>query len=640
MSSWLALAAAAIPLACAAAEPDLLLELRLDPATRELAAVAELAHSPADFRFVPHKSLSVRSATRLASGKLRIEYGGTLPALERNIDFRGVLQALPPMASPEGTYLGSGSGWYPQPAALFTYRVRLVLEGRQKGLVAGRLLSEEQKEDLYSATFEFLVPSDGIDLMAGPYEVREKLAALPDGKPVRLRTYFFADLAGLAEGYLDDSARYVERYSKAIGAYPFSEFSVVASPLPSGFGMPTLTYIGAQVLKLPFIRASSLGHEVLHNWWGNGVLVEYAGGNWAEGLTTFMADYAYKEGESPEAARDMRLSWLRDLTAVPAGEQRSLAAFRSRAHGADAVVGYGKSAMLFFMLRDAIGEEAFTRGIRRFWDEKRFKTASWDDLRAAFEQASGRKLGVFFEQWLTRPGAPAVRVLSAQGERNLQVTLEQAKPAYSLRLPLEITFDSGSETRWVEIERERQAVSMQFKDRPRGVRLDPQLRVYRLLEREELPPILRQWFLARSPAVIFATKTKSGVMLAERLFESPYREVQALNGNAPVLIMGLHEELDRALARLSLPPRPALLTGKGSAQVWTVQGSASPVAVVSAKDEAALEALVRPLPHYGAQSYLAFEGARAIERGTWPPIAKSVPVTSSILPGADSPVPR
>src|SRR4030095_15345933 len=151
----------------------------------------------------------------------------------------------------------------------------------------------------------------------------------------------------------------------------------------------------------------------------------YAGGNWAEGLTTFMADYAYKEGESPEAARDMRLSWLRDLAALPAGEQSSLAAFRSRAHGADAVVGYGKSAMLFFMLRDTIGEEVFTRGIRRFWDEKRFKTASWNDLRAAFEQASGRKLGAFFEQWLTRPGAPAVRVLSAQGERNLQVTLEQ-----------------------------------------------------------------------------------------------------------------------------------------------------------------------------------------------------------------------
>ena len=139
MSRWFALAAA-IPLACAAAEPDLALDVRLDPATREFSAVAELARAPADFRFVPHKSLSVRSANRLTSGKLRIEYGGVLPALERSIDFRGVLRVLPPMASPEGTYLGSASGWYPQPAELFTYRVRLSLKGRQRGLVAGKLL--------------------------------------------------------------------------------------------------------------------------------------------------------------------------------------------------------------------------------------------------------------------------------------------------------------------------------------------------------------------------------------------------------------------------------------------------------------------------------------------------------------------
>ncbi len=630
MRSWLAAAGAALSLACTAAEPDLALEVRLDPVSREFSAVAELAKPPADFRFVPHKSLSVRSTTRLASGTLRIEYGGVLPPLERNIDFRGVLQALPPMASPEGSYLGSASGWYPQPAALFTYRVKISLKGPkggQKGLVAGRLLGEKTEDDSYEAIYQYDVPSDGIDLMAGPYEVREKLAALAGGKQVRLRTYFFSDLASLADAYLDDSARYIERYSKAIGAYPFSEFSVVASPLPSGFGMPTLTYIGAQVLKLPFIRATSLGHEVLHNWWGNGVLADYSRGNWAEGLTTFMADYAYKEGESPDAARDMRLAWLRDLAAVPPAEQRPLAAFRSRAHGADAVVGYGKSAMLFFMLRDAIGEEAFARGVRRFWEQNRFRTASWNELRAAFERESGRKLGPFFEQWLSRAGAPSVRIVSARGERNLQVSLEQAQPRYSLRLPLEIRFDRRSETRWVEIERERQTVSLQFNDSPRAVRLDPELRVYRLLERAELPPILRQWFLARSPAVLFPRKSSSAAMLAQRLFESPYREVQDLASHDPVLIVGLQEDVDRALTRLSLPSRPSMLAGRGTAQVWTVQGSATPVAVISAKDEAALEALARPLPHYGAQSYLAFEGARAIERGAWPPVANAVRVT-------------
>jgi hypothetical protein len=462
--------------------------------------------------------------------------------------------------------------------------------------------------------------------MAGPYEVREKFASLGDGRRVRLRTYFFADLAPLAEGYLDDSARYLARYDRAIGAYPFSEFSVVASPLPSGFGMPTLTYIGAAVLKLPFIRATSLGHEVLHNWWGNGVLVDYARGNWSEGLTTFMADYAYKEDESAQAARDMRLSWLRDLAALAGEAQRPLAAFRSRAHGADAVVGYGKSAMLFFMLRDAIGEEAFARGIRRFWQERRFEAASWDDLRAALEQASGRELRAFFAQWLERAGAPSVRIVSSHFEKGLlQVNLEQAAPAYALRLPIQLLFEKGPQTRWVELQREKETVHLKLAEAPRAVRLDPELRVYRRLERDELPPILRQWFVARSPAVLFASSRKIGQDLAQRLLESPYREVDKVEGEA-VLIVGLHEAVDAALERLGLPPRPAMLAGKGTAQVWTVQGVQTPVAVVSARDEAALAALLRPLPHYGSQSWLAFDGARVLERGAWPPAARTVPV--------------
>jgi aminopeptidase N len=621
MRRWLAAgAAAAASLACAAAEPDLVLDVRLDPASRELAATALLARPPRDFRFAPHESLKVRRTTHLPGGALRIEYAGVLPALDRGIDFRGVLQALPPMAAPEGSFLGSGSGWYPQPAPLFTYRVNVEVPAGQRALVAGRLVAERSANGSYQALFEYAAPAEGIDLMAGPYEIKERFHG-----HVRLRTYFFPQLAPLADGYLDDAQAYLQRYSSLIGAYPFSGFSVVASPLPSGFGMPTLTYLGAQVLRLPFIRSTSLPHEVLHNWWGNGVLVDHARGNWSEGLTTFMADYALKEDESAEAARDMRLGWLRDMAALEASAQRPLASFRSREHGADAVLGYGKSAMLFFMLRDAIGEEAFARGLRAFWDANRFKAASWEELRAAFEQASGRELGGFFSQWLERPGAPEVRIVAAGYDGALQLEIAQTPPAYALRLPVKISFDSGNETRWIEISREEEAVRLDVAAEPRAVRLDPELRVYRLLEPEELPPILRQWIVASSPTVLLPGKIEAAVTLARAFFESPFREV-AHAGREPLLVVGLHEEVDAALERLGLPPRPPEVGRKGTAQVWTVRGSATPVAVVSAKDAASLAALERPLPHYGSQSWLAFEGARAVARGTWPPAPRLVRV--------------
>jgi len=77
--------------------------------------------------------------------------------------------------------------------------------------------------------------------------------------------------------------------------------------------------------------------------------------------------------------------------------------------------------------------------------------------------------------------------------------------------------------------------------------------------------------------------------------------------------------VDRWLQRHGLPPRPAPVAGKGTAQVWTqARERAGPLAIVSADDTAALAALARPLPHYGRQSYLAFDSAKVVERGVWP----------------------
>ena len=216
---------------------------------------------------------------------------------------------------------------------------------------------------------------------------------------------------------------------------------------------------------------------MLHNWWGNGVMVDYARGNWSEGLTTFMADYAYKEAESPAGAREMRLGWLRDFAAVPAGSHQALDDFRSRTHGAAAAVGYGKAAMVFVMLRDAIGEEAFARGIRLFWERERFRVAGWPQLQEAFEEASGRPLEAFFRQWLTLRGGPALRLERAQlvaaagtsaGERDavrapqpdvpaaaryrLRVELAQPQPAYALRVPVQVSAGERHETRWIDID--------------------------------------------------------------------------------------------------------------------------------------------------------------------------------------------
>jgi len=636
------------------------LEVELDPAARRFHARAEIA-ATGEFAFTLHRSLAVLKTS--ANGEavparivessehlrrwhivsppgatVRIEYGGTLPALDRTLDHRGVLAARGPMASAEGSFLPSGSGWYPEPAARFSYRVRIVLPPGQRGLVAGRLASESISGagGRNQAVFEFGQPAEGIDFMAGPYSVRERLIERAGRAPLRLRTYFFADLEPLADGYLEDSARYIALYSHEIGDYPFDAFSVVASPLPTGFGMPTLTYIGRDVLKLPFIRATSLGHEVLHNWWGNGVYVDYASGNWSEGLTTFMADYFYKERESAAAAREMRLAWLRDFASVPENAHQPLSAFRARTHGAEAIVGYSKAAIVFLMLRDEIGETAFRAGVRAFWKAQQFKSASWNDLRRAFEETSGRALGSFFEQWLQRSVGPALKIVDARPEdgKTIAVAIEQSAPPYALSVPIDIVAQNRAETHRVPVDRDRTVVTIAPGFAADGVRLDPDFRLWRKLDPQTLPPILRQWIVARAPHLAVVSRSadleRAAQAVSERLFERPATRIGSVDGEGePLLIVGLADDVDRALATSRLPPRPAAVALRGSVQVWTIAGRhppQAPIAVASARDAGSLLAIARSLPHYGTQSWLVYDGARVVERGVWPVEVPVVPV--------------
>ena len=571
-------------------------------------------------------------ASKRGSRNIEMRWRGRIAPLDPAQDHRQTLGRPVAVTGSDGTFLPSGANWYPQvgdsPAS---YRVKLDLPSGQRGLVPGTLIEESHSGGRYRATFEFPRPAYGIDLMAGPYRIESRDIRTAAGRALTLRTYLHPSVTHLSSDYLDSVKDYVDLYESWIGAYPFTQFSVVSSPTPTGFGMPTLTYLGESVLKLPFIRSTSLGHEVLHNWWGNGVYADYARGNWSEGLTTLMADYFYQERASAAAAREMRLGWLRDFVAIPEGQDRPLTEFTSRTHGASQIVGYGKSAMVFLMLRDWIGEQDFNRGLRAFWEEHRFRVAGWAHLRRAFEAASGRDLSRFFSQWLERRGAPSVRIVHASHSTSsagfkVNVTIEQPTPAYAVRIPIAVRTEVGEETRFVEIERERETLTLEVAARPTALVLDPEFRLFRLLAAAEAPAILRRIIVAPKVDVAIAAPgeewRKAAGSLATALLDSAPRflaDTEAPANGAPLLVLGRHEEVDQWLARQRLPPRPASLAGKGTAQVWVLdRPSGAPLAVVSARDRSAVDALARPLPHYGRNSYLVFDNARVIERGVWP----------------------
>ena len=106
----------------------------------------------------------------------------------------------------------------------------------------------------------------------------------------------------LAVKYLDATGPYIAMYGQLFGAYPYAKFALVENFWETGYGMPSFTLLGSKVIRLPFILTSSYPHEILHNWWGNGVYVEPAGGNWSEGLTAYLADHLFAEQNGGGAA--------------------------------------------------------------------------------------------------------------------------------------------------------------------------------------------------------------------------------------------------------------------------------------------------------------------------------------------------
>jgi aminopeptidase N len=529
--------------------------------------------------------------------------------------------------SPDGGYLFESASWIPLTGdERVSYRLRVEVPVSHRAVATGRLTDEKIGKTTYSARFSADNSLDLPALFVGPYVVQQR-----QSDDIRLRTYFHRDVAALSEIYLNDSARYLKRYQALVGPYPYRDFHVISAPVSVGLGFPNLTYIGRRILPLPFIRARSLAHEVLHNWWGNGVTIDYRTGNWAEGLTTYMADYALADEKDPEQGRQMRLGWLRDYAALPVDRDVPVTQFTSKHSAAAQVIGYNKVAFIFHMLRNELGDAAFTSSLRRFWQKQRNRKAGWKDLRRAFEAESAQDLGWFFNQWLGRAGAPRLRLssVSRSPQKNgdgyrVHFTISQDQPAYRLTVPVLVETKTGIRRERVALNGRETKRSLTLASQPTALHIDPAQDVFRRLLPGEAPPILRDVTLASNTTTIIAARdpalNRLARQLADRLLDTrvQLKDRAAELKAAPLLIIGTTQEVAAVFARHGLSGIPARLAGRGTARVWTAYWRGDlPLLAIAADNIQALQALLRPLPHYGSRSYLVFDGRRAIDKGVW-----------------------
>ncbi len=121
-----------------------------------------------------------------------------------------------------------------------------------------------------------------------------------------------------------------------------------------------------------------------------------------KGLTAYLADQRIKE-QHGEGVEYRRSALQKYATFVGAHADFPLSQFRNRHDDATQAIGYDKSLMLFHMLRRQLGDETFFAGLKRFYQEYRFRPATFGNLLDSLQVDKA-----FRQHWLEGTGAPSL----------------------------------------------------------------------------------------------------------------------------------------------------------------------------------------------------------------------------------------
>ncbi|MGD8509206.1 MAG: M1 family aminopeptidase, partial [Syntrophobacterales bacterium] len=442
--------------------------------------------------------------------RVRMEYEGVFSDNER----RNAMNLI----GANGAFLVGD--WYPTAEAElahFALEAR-VPEGFQ-GVSEAETITTRQTAEGRLQVFHFPHPVPHINFVMAPYIVTKDRHG-----DVEVATYLLPEDNDLSGRYLAYIKKYLRMYENMLGPYPFRRFAVVENILPTGYGMPTFTLLGRQVLKLPFIPETSLGHEILHSWFGNSVYINYAKGNWSEGLTTYLADHYYHVLK--EKGWQHRKKIIENYESyVHQDNEISIREFVSGGDRALRAVGYGKTAMLFHMLKNRAGDKAFDEGLKRLTQEQRFKITSWHDLERIFSKTAGEDLSGFFAFWLNNKGAMAVNLSKIRVNQpgkgyNLQFEIRVMNSTMPVFIPLVIHSENKQEKHILPVSAAEQTLSLPLQERPQKMVVDPDYDLFRTLDPPERRAVLSR-LLGDPTRTVVLSETN------EKIYETLIQKLQS-----------------------------------------------------------------------------------------------------------------
>lgn len=297
---------------------------------------------------------------------------------------------------------------------------------------------------------------------------------------VPLQTWVFPQDRDAGTRLFEDlSRRAMNFFVTQIGPYSYEKLAnIQATGFSGGTEYATAIFYGEKGVNT---GRGPVVHEIAHQWWGNSVTENDWDDVWlSEGFATYFTLLFTEHDEGRDAFVD---GLKRSRAQILQLEQKfpdTPVIHRNLSDMSQVLNGlvYQKGGWILHMLRAEVGTEHFWRAMREYYRRYRNGNASTADLRAVFEQVSGKPLDRFFSQWLTRPGVPTVsgtwRYVAAR--KQVEVTLAQgAAPPYHLTVDVGIVPSPGALPRVERMALTGPTAVMTFTSdtRPAAVVLDP-----------------------------------------------------------------------------------------------------------------------------------------------------------------------
>jgi aminopeptidase N len=272
----------------------------------------------------------------------------------------------------------------------------------------------------------------------------------------------------------------LEYYADLLGPDPYSKLAQVQS---------TTRYAGMENSSAIFYAEGELhgadadefpvAHEIAHQWWGDSVTPADWDDLWlSEGFATYFDALFYEHAEGRAALRQRMERGRARILEVPKEAPRAVIEpeVEDPRLKLTSIV-YQKGAWVLHMLRHRLGDEAFFRSMRAYYERYSGGNVTTADLLGVLETETGQKLEAFLRQWLLRDDIPSLDVGWTWDERRQEavVAVKQDNGGEPYQLSLELAFSgpTGVARRTMTLGAPRDVARFPLKAPPSRLEVDP-----------------------------------------------------------------------------------------------------------------------------------------------------------------------